>query len=279
MTTMVWRSAAALIVFSLAACSSSSRDRAAGPVDPGGPGNPFFPLGPVAPAAPGGAVPGGGGDDPPPNAISRVAIVPALVDIVRPGLTVPLTATAYNARGDVLPAVRFTWRTDRPAALAVTPTGVATAVPLSGFGQGPVRVIATAGGKEGVSTFNFDAWSVETNATVVNAETAVTTFSRGPLAFQCTGGVLRASFRPRGLVGGEQVEYRLDGGAARVEQWRVESGTLIYRGDARLLARDVAAAKTLTFQYAEFGVGPAAVTVDFLEGLAPYLPRLVELCP
>lgn len=230
------------------------------------------------------AVAGCGGDKgtapKPPPVVARVEVTPRDVDGFRPGKTAQLTATAYDVAGAVIPGVVVSWSTSSPAIATVTQGGVVSAVEGSGFGSGFTTVTASSGAVEGRATIHFDAWSFSASTDPVNGK-RITEAIRGPLHFRCTAGVLEAYVTTTDVTASGFVEYRFDAGTPRSELWSESTNfqALFYPGNKRNFASEVARSSELLFRYSRFLGGTRTVSIDFLNGLTPYLPRLFAACP
>lgn len=88
---------------------------------------------------------GGGGGDPVigPPAVARITVSPPS-PIVQVGQTVKLTATAFDASGQVITGRTFNWRSNASPVASVDSTGLVTV-----HSTGPVRITAAIGTVEG----------------------------------------------------------------------------------------------------------------------------------
>jgi hypothetical protein len=78
--------------------------------------------------------------------VASVRIAPTSISVAL-GNYVPLTASALNAKGEVLTGKKFTWRSDDPSIVAVSDTGLLRAQAL-----GSTTVHAAVDGKEAAAT-------------------------------------------------------------------------------------------------------------------------------
>ncbi len=226
----------------------------------------------------------GGGSDttgpPPHQSVTRVEIDPPKTDNFRPGMTVQLTATAYDGEGSIVTGRPISWSSSSPTIATVSPDGLLAAVEGSGFGTGFIIVTASVDGIAGTANIWFDAWSFSQTIDPVNGS-QFTEAVRHELNFRCTAGHLETFIRASGVTASGAVEYRLDNRASRSESWNESTNfrALFYPGDVHQFARDVAASDSLVFRYSLFTGGTPLVRIDLFRGLAPYLTRLFAACP
>jgi len=93
------------------------------------------------------AFPGCGSGGPTPDrVVSRVAVIPASVE-VHVGATTQLQATAYDAGGAIVPGTPVAWTSSANTVAAVSSTGTVT-----GVAPGPATITATAGAHAGTAS-------------------------------------------------------------------------------------------------------------------------------
>jgi len=89
-------------------------------------------------------------DNEPQVVVDHVTVAPAAAEILE-GATQQFSAAAYEADGDAIPGVTFTWTTSASSVAAVNGSGLAT-----GISAGDVEIRASAGGKTGAAALRVN---------------------------------------------------------------------------------------------------------------------------
>ena len=239
-----------------------------------------------------------GTTEPPPPVVG-VAVTPSESPPLRGGDSFQFSAVAQDEHGNALPT-SITWSIGSPELATISTSGLVTIRTGTGHGSGSISVIAASDGKQGQASVPLHDWSFEERQSPfagdlirvasISAETGPASLhvrcqathidSREPPLHMGFNGVAQLQIYVTGEIIAESqtVTYQLDQQPERGEMWAwsTDSKSLFYTSDSRSLARMVADADTLRFEY-QTAAGPNPSTFA-VRGLEPYIDRLFENC-
>ena len=235
----------------------------------------------------------------PPTSVAAIVVTPSQSPPLRGGDSFQFSAQAQDADGNAIPR-SITWSIANPELATITQSGLVTILSGTGHGSGALTVTAATGGKQGQASVPIHDWSFEERQSPfagdlirvasINAETGPTSLhvrcqatqidSREPPLHLGFNGVARLQIYVTGEISaeGETVTYQFDQQPERGERWAwsTDLKSLFYTSDSRSLARMVADADTLRFEYQAAAGGIPSIFA--VRGLEPYLDRLFENC-